>query len=186
MDNAIESGNADPSYPITALPPKALQAVYHAVTGKTESTEKVIRKNVIIDNAAIENLYHRINQELDIHALVCRPTVTVVVNYDDDGAHTYSSWDRFQSLRQIEDKVTSSVEIKIESVLRVPGTDTDQRLVISIGLDSALPILDAETKEDSDRLDFGWIASSRNAWKTIHLKIDYVDFVIAKNFVHII
>jgi len=147
-----EMTTGDPAYPITSLPPKALQAVYHAVTGKTESTEKTIRRNVLIDENSVENLYHIIKQGLDIHSLVCEPTVTISVHHEDDGSINYSSWERFSVLRQKEAKITSSIEIKVETVLRVPGTQTDQRLVIAVGLDSSLPILNAQSKENAEKL----------------------------------
>jgi hypothetical protein len=171
---------------ITSLPPKALQAVYHAATGKVATTEKSLRRNVVIDNTAVENLYHRICQEFDVQNLLAEPTVTVVIRYDEDGSCSYSSWERFTKITSIEDKSTSAVELKFEAILKVPGTDTPQRLVITVGLDSALPILEAERKKDRERLDFGWIAIARNSWKTVEIKVDYVDFVIAKNFIQVV
>lgn len=186
MGQSLQDNESDPIVPISALPAKALQAVYHAVTGKVESTEKIIRKNVIVDDASIDNLYAKISQELDVLNVICSPTITIKVTYEDDSKFTYSSWERFQKVRVGEAKVTSSLELKVESVIQVPGTGIDQRLVIAVGLDSALPLLQADRKGDRNRPDMTWLAMSRHAWRTVDIKIDYVDFVIAKNFIHTI
>lgn len=181
-----DGAESDKSLPVSALPPKALQAIYHAATGKTETIRRKIRKNVLINKGDIEALYHRLSQEYDIHDRVCEPTVTINVHLDEDVNQQYSSWERFKNIQHLNQTVTSSFILKIESVIRLPNTEKDQRLVIEVCLDSSLPVLIADQKNAADRIDFGWMLIDRNIWETVDVKIDFVDYVVAKNFLHIV
>lgn len=185
QDNGTDS-NTDQILAVTSLPPKALQAIYHAATGKTESIRRKIRKNVIIRDSDIESLYHRLLQEFSLHQQICDPTVTINIHFDEDVSQQYSSWERYKNIKHLNQTVTSSFVIKMEAVIRLPGTPIDQRLVVEVALDSSLPILMADQKKNDERPDFGWMIIDRNIWETVESKIDFVDFVVAKNFVHII
>ena len=58
---------------IDKVPHAALQALYHAVTGKTENLSKSLNKNVLVGFDDICQLHARIEQQLEHYVLVTSP-----------------------------------------------------------------------------------------------------------------
>jgi hypothetical protein len=52
--------NFDDNQALMTLPKTALRALYHAVTGKTETYSKTLSSNVVTTYNSIEQLYERI------------------------------------------------------------------------------------------------------------------------------
>lgn len=181
MTSIDSRGNAgDTKLPLQQLPTGALQAIYHAVTGKTESMSKNLEGNVIVEKGDVENLYWMLREQIGHYALICEPTVTIVINYADEKSVTYSSWEKFQALQIHHLDIVSDIIIKIELVLRLPGTDIDQRLVISVLIDSSLPMI---IDDDTDMLsDIPWFIYGQRKWNTVKTTIDFVDFLVARVF----
>jgi hypothetical protein len=159
------------------LPKTALQAIYHAVTGKTENMSKELYGSVLINSSDIDNLYDMINDQLGHYEKVCDPTVTVVVKHADERTVTYSSWARFKALKVHHLDVTSEIVIKIETVIRLPETSSEQRFIINVDLDSALPIMH---DGGPDVLGYSWFMFMRREWRTVKVNVDFVDFLVAK------
>lgn len=171
---------------LNEMPPSALQALYHAVTGKTENMKRELFGNVIVHDQDVQNIVRQIIEQIQLHENSCDPTVTVVVKHDNEKSVTYSSWERYNTLRANHPEVTSEILIKIETVLKIPNTVTDQRIVINLDIDSALPLLISDKKKKYERIDLGFFLFHRNTWKTVTLNIDFIDFLVAKNFASII
>jgi hypothetical protein len=76
---------------LDSLPKTALQAIYHAVTGKTESMSKSLRGNVLVTSADFDRLYQMLREQMGHYTLLAEPTVTVVVKCDSSRTVTYSS-----------------------------------------------------------------------------------------------
>lgn len=159
----------------------ALQAIYHAVTGKTENYSKAIDGNVVVKKDDIENLYERLRQQIEHYDLLADPTVTVVVKNENNKTVTYSSWERFNALRVNNHDLTSQFLLKIEMVIRLPKTETDQRFIISISIDSGLPVLHSNDYQQIDVFADVFAFFARN-FRTVEISIDFVDFLIAKIF----
>lgn len=167
--------------PISALPKTAVQALYHAVTGKTENLRKPYFGNVLVSEEDIDHLLSMIAEQISHYTLLASPTVTVVVK---DGAHrssTYSSWARYKELRVATKEVTSEVLLKIEFVMQLPETLTQQRCVISLTLDSALPVMCNSDFTAQLPAEFARFVMKRG-WLALDVSIDFVDFLVAKNF----
>jgi hypothetical protein len=62
-----DTSAGDSSLPIASLPKTALQAIYHAVTGKTENLARSLTGNVVISSADVDRLYEMLLDQLDIH-----------------------------------------------------------------------------------------------------------------------
>ncbi len=45
-----------------------------------------------------------------------------------------------------------------------------------------MPLIVEDKKKKHERLDLGFFIFSRNPWRTVTYKIDFVDFLVAKNF----
>ncbi|WP_324131914.1 hypothetical protein [Bosea sp. (in: a-proteobacteria)] len=171
---------------IRSLPKTALQAIYHAATGKTENLSKGLSGNVVIKHSDFDRLYRMLIDQTDIYEQVIAPVVTVVVKNANDKTVTYSSWERFLALQVNNHDITSDAVIKIEFVLKLPNTAVSQRCVINIDLDSSLPIIDRGSKNSSNDDGFGFfILFAQREWKTVQISIDFVDFLVAKAFVNI-
>jgi hypothetical protein len=179
----IQTGTGDANLPINKLPAAALQAIYHAVTGKTESLTKSFDGNVLIERDDIDNLYWMLQEQLNHYTRVCEPTTTIVVKYEDQKAVTYSSWERFQALQVHHLDVVSDIVVKIELVLRLPETGVDQRLIINVLLDSSLPVIKGQ--DDQSTL-IPWYIYGGRKWKSVSITIDFVDFLIARLFTGIV
>lgn len=167
---------------LSELPNSALQAIYHAVTGKTESMSRDHYGNVVVRFHDIRNIVHQIVDQLKIHHNVCDPTITIVTKYDNEKSVTHSSWERFEKLQENQTDVTSEITIKLETVIRIPNTVSDQRITVSLNIDSAMPLILEDKKKKHEKFDFGFFIFSRQPWRTVTYKIEFVDFLVAKNF----
>lgn len=165
------------------LPKGALQAIYHAVTGKTESLSRDFDGNVICTTADIDRLQAMITDQLNMYPMDVTPTTTIVVKTNHEQAITYSSWERFKALRVENHEVTSDFTIKSEAIFRLPNTPTPQRCVVNIVLDSSLPVIAKQRKEQEDVEAFGLFLMMRPDWRTVSVKIDFVDFLLAKSII---
>ncbi|WP_172745740.1 hypothetical protein [Neorhizobium sp. T7_12] len=179
---SAEQHNQDHQLVISKLPRTAVQALYHAVTGKTETLAQPFFGNVIIKDEDIENLLSVITEQIGHYHLVAEPTITIVVKDGNARATTYSSWPRYRELRISSKEITSEVLLKVEFVMTLPGTDTDQRCIINVGLDSALPIVCNPKFGLRLREDFVMFMRRSGGWNAVDVSIDFVDFLVAKNF----
>lgn len=171
---------------LSSLPKTAIQAIYHAVTGRTENLSKWLHGNVIVKNGDFSRLHAMLQDQWNIHPLLADPTTTIIVNTEHDRKIQYSSWPRFQAL-QIESKeITSDIVLRIEFVTELPNTSTPQRCVININIDSALPLIDSIRKESDDSPPPGFFLVIGRNWRTVEVSIDFVDYVLAKNFLSVV
>ena len=172
---------------IDSLPKTALQAIYHAVTGKTENYSKSLNGNVRIQSHDIDRLYESIIQQIEHYTVIAPPTTTIIVKTSNSKSIQYSSWERFKVIQVNIQEVTSEVAMKIEFVAMLPNTDTPQRCIINILLDSSLPVIISRQNNDEDMDDdFGYIYFVGRDWRTVKISIDFVDFLIARLFTSII
>ncbi len=177
----LDGGDGGAQLAIETLPKAAIQALYHAVTGKTENYRKTLSGNVLINFVDIERLYQLICQQLEHYQLLAKPTVTVVLKTDNSRSLTYSSWERYKALEINTAEITSEVILKIEFVASLPNTPTPQRCILNINLDSSLPMLNRGNEFDD--VPFIFAAMYLRQWQTVEISIDFVDFLIARNFV---
>lgn len=167
---------------IDQLPKTALQAIYHAVTGKTENYSKIIRGNVVINSSDIDQLYDVISQQLEHYTLLSQPTVTIVIKSSKNRTTQYSSWEKFKKLKVNFGDVTSEITIKVEFVATLPNTNVPQRCVVNILLDSALPVIDSQNEENNEEDPSEFLFFFGQKWTTVKVSIDFVDFLIARAF----
>lgn len=185
MNSAENSvGRSSGSISIENMPKTALQAIYHAVTGKTENYTKYINGNVIVRSIDFDNLYQMIVDQMGHYSMPYMPTVTVVVKSIAGKSITYSSWDRYQLLRVSSSDMTSELALKIECLVQLPNTDQPQRLIFNVSIDSSLPVISKKYGENfDDEVDeFAFFVITRSEWRTVEISIDFVDYLMAKVF----
>ncbi|MEG3150473.1 hypothetical protein U1769_11325 [Sphingomonas sp. ZT3P38] len=120
--------------------------------------------------------------QIDLHQNEIDPVVTVVVKCANDKTITYSSWARFKALRVGNHDVTSEITLKFEFVILLPNTQSPQRCIVNINLDSSLPVIIDHRKDTSEAESFGLFFVMKREWRTVKVNIDFVDFLIAKSF----
>ncbi|MGU3495580.1 hypothetical protein ACLBXM_16190 [Xanthobacteraceae bacterium A53D] len=176
-------GRNSESISLESMPKTALQAIYHAVTGKTENFTKYINGNVIVRSADIDNLYQMICDQMGHYSMPVSPTVTVIVKCANGKSITYSSWERYERIRVSLNEVTSEISLKIEFLVDLPNTPQPQRLILNVNVDSSLPILQKRNDPIEGEMDgFSLYLFTRSEWRTVELSIDFVDYMVAKIF----
>lgn len=135
-------------------PPGVLQALYHAVTGKTENYSKRLSGNVVIAHTDIVRLHDMILQRIQHYETVYPATVSVIIKDADEKKLTYSSWERFRFLEIGSMSVTSELILKFEFLIKLPSSNDPQRCIINIELDSGLPIVTAEDGISTNFISF--------------------------------
>jgi hypothetical protein len=184
MTGMTTNGQEGSNHPLKDLPAAAIQAIYHHATGKTESMSHDLSNNVIVSAEDIDNLHRMVLDQLGVHSVAFGPTVTVVVKQANSRTLTHSSWEHFKSLFTISNEVTSEVTLRYEFLVEIQQAIGPQRCVITVNLDSALPLL--EHKERNADAPFSyWMWISRE-WETAKVTIDFVDFMVARGFLNVI
>ncbi len=176
-------GRSTGTISIENMPKTALQAIYNAVTGKTENYTKYIHGNVIVKSIDIDNLYQMICDQMGHYTMPAAPTVTVVVKSAAGKSLTYSSWERYERLRVSANDITSELSLKIECLVELPNTPQPQRLIFNVSIDSSLPVISKKSDHFDDDMDgFAFFVISRSEWRTVEISIDFVDYLMAKVF----
>lgn len=169
------------TFDIGSLPRSIVQAVYHVATGKTENMKKSLHGDVLISFNDLKSLHNALTEQMEHYDIVSGPTVTVVVKLANERSITYSSWERFEKLEVSSNELTSDITIKYELVFRLPKTETDQRCIINIKLDSSLPVI-SDSKHMRQMSNLGFALLYAQEWESAVISIDFVDFLIAKVF----
>jgi hypothetical protein len=119
---------------VGGLPATAVQALYHAATGKTENLTKQLSKNFIIRESDLNQLYFKIMQQLEHFERVAGPTVTIKVQFDNRESQQFSSWVGFKLSDSGKTEIVSNVVLKFEFVIKLPEVPVPQRYVVNIDL----------------------------------------------------
>jgi hypothetical protein len=175
-------GTASNALSIENMPKAALQAIYAAATGKTERISKSFKGNVRICYADIERLYYSVKQHIEHLDMLAPPTITVVVKSENAQSFQHSSWERFEKLQPNTLVVTSEVTLKVEFVMVLPNGLGPQRLVMTVNLDSSLPVIAPEHRGPLEGPMSDVIVAFGDKWPTCNVAIDFVDFLVAQRF----
>jgi hypothetical protein len=168
---------------INRVPTSAIQALYHAATGKTENLEKRLTKNFIVRKPDLEQLYFKVLQQLEHFERVAGPTITVKVGFHNNEHQQFSSWERFRIFDAGRAEVVSDVVIKFEFLIRLPEQLDPQRYVLNIDVDSKLPMVIDEEKRGYGIFHFFF---GLEKLPSLTVSIDFIDYLCAKNFVQIV
>lgn len=165
---------------IVQLPISAIQALYHAVTGKTENLSQNFRGDFVVRKSDLDQLHTKIHQQLEQYETLAPPTVSVKVVLENQEHQQFSSWERFSAMDSSRAEVVSEVTVKYEFLLRLPNIENPQRYVLNINVDSRLPVV-SSGQEDSP---VPWFIIY--SVPTLDVSIDFVDYLCAKNFMQVV
>ncbi len=166
------------------LPATAVQALYHAATGKTENLTKQLSKDFIVRKNDLDQLYFKIQQQLEHFEKVAGPTVTINVRFHNRESQQFSSWERFKFFDSGKAEIVSDVVLKFEFLIRMPELTKPQRYVLNIDIDSKLPVVADE--DDGGRISFLSLFFSPKGFPSLTVSIDFIDYLCAKNFLQIV
>jgi len=181
--NVAGAANSN-GFSLENLPAAARQAIYHHVTGKTETLSQHFKKNVIITANDFDHLHGMLCDQLGTLHKEYGPTTTVEVKLADSRNMTHSSWEHYKKVSTITTEVTSEIILKMEFVLNIQDTPGPQRCVVSVGCDSALPLL--VNKDDAENVPLSFWHFISEDWQTVTVTIDFVDFMVARGFASIV
>jgi hypothetical protein len=164
------------------VPASTLQAIYHAVTGKTENLEKRFTKNFVVRKRDLDQLYLKVLQQLEHFERIAGPTVTIKVSFHNGENQQFSSWERFKIFDSGKIEIVSDVVIKFEFIITLPESLKPQRYIINIDIDSRLPVV-----SDGDNDSYALFRFMRlDEIPSLHVSIDFIDYLCAKNFMQIV
>lgn len=169
---------------LQSWPISAVQAMYHAVTGKTESISKELTRNVHMSLDDLRILHTKIMQKREHFKAPAPPTVTVVAKMHNNQSFRYSSWERFQMLEVASNDITSELSIKYEFLIQLPDVETIQRCIINVTIDSKLPMLKEDIEQELE--DDFYYFMTLDRIPTLGVRVEFVDFLIGKEFQQII
>lgn len=170
---------------ISNLPASVLQALYHEITGKTESLTKEFQKSYQISPRDISSLYHRVIQILEQFECT-KPTTNIVVRYQGGNIQRISSIEKFTQLGNAITEPTLGVEVSIDFLIRVPSVGKLHQYKLVIVATSHLENSPSNSNDDEFSSDDDQQIGLRFGKKPIFFKVDYVDYVVARNFVSMI
>ena len=169
----------------TPLPASAVQALYHAATGKTENLTKRLTKNFIVTKDDLNQLYLKINQQLEHFEKIAGPTVTVNVKFANSEIQQFSSWERFSFFDSGTSEIISEIIVKFEFVIKLPDINDPQRYVLTVDIDSKLPVA-ARNEGSLDDIPLHIIHYISETSPSLTISVDFIDYLCAKNLSQIV
>lgn len=161
---------------------QVLQAFYNHITAKTES---LINKLDLPIQINIENIHQlntkicQISEQYTIKALNC----SISVFHVGDSRADFSSFERFKLYDTSINSPVEQIEIKYEILKVLPNVQKPQKYTISIVLTSGI-VAESNINEIRKKLPNGFKALI--GYYTATIKINYIDYVVAKNYEHTI
>jgi hypothetical protein len=167
---------------INRVPTSAIQALYHAATGKTENLAKRLTKNFIVRKNDVDQLYFKIMQQVEHFECVAGPTITVKVSFNNHEHQQFSSWERFTIFDTGRSEIISDVVIKFEFLIKILTQQGPQRYILNVDIDSKLPMV----IDDDERSSLFDVFFGIDKIPSLNVSIDFIDYLCAKNFLQIV
>lgn len=156
---------------------KSLQNIYHELTGKTENISRSLRKHTLAELSDFIQLNEKVLQILDQYNVVST-NCTVNIYYVNDTKTQYSSFDRFKLFDSSSMSTVENIRIEYNILILLPSLQKPQSYTIEINLHSRVAL---HSRAHSD-LNFPSRILINIANNTGFVKIDYVDYTVARSF----
>ncbi len=156
-----------------------LQAVYNALTGKTEKITKQFDRPVRVEINDLIQLDARIAQTLEQYNVKAR-TCTVTVFHKEDVKEVYSSFERFKAYDSSRLCPVERIQVAYEFLILLPKVNKPQTYTLTIWLVSGVVVF-KEMREKLPKELFAIFGT-----KSGYVEVEYVDYMVARNFVSIV
>lgn len=159
---------------------KIAQAIYHAVTGKTERISRSFTENYRVDFADIEQLFAKCDQMCTQWHVLNRST-NITVHHLDENTQNFSSLERFRAYDQSQTSPVEALTIEFNLLLGLPNIEKPQPYKIVIRSISAITLM---RRMEQDMPPPTFLRFFRAG--PIVAEIDYVDYIVARSMMAII
>ena len=161
---------------------KTYQDIYNQITGKTEETKSRYKDAIKISHEDIRQLHVKIQQLLDVHDVVaCNQTINIF--YEKERKDVFTSFEKFEAFNSSSASPVVHVVLSYNVSIVPAKLQRPQEYSITIRLSSRIALL-KEIREDAPAFMQGPLAAMMTS-ETAEIKVDYVDYVIARGFIEV-
>jgi hypothetical protein len=159
---------------------KLAQAIYNAVTGKTEKLSRAYMQDFLVTGADFEQLHAKCEQASS-QWRVLQKNSNVTVHHLDDNKEVFSSFERFKIYDSSRTSATESVVYEFHLLLELPGAEKPQPYKVTLRALSGVSLVCRMEKEMAPP---PFLRMFRGA--SIVVEIEYVDYVVARNLLSMV
>lgn len=154
---------------------KIAQALYNAVTGKTESLSRSYSDNYEVNNEAIVQLYRKIIQTYAQWEVISRNENITIIHID-NSKQVFSSIDRFQAYDKSNASPVESINIAFNVLLGLPNVEKPQPYKILVSITSKIAALHKANSSNTTNMLYRLFRG-----QIITVKIEHIDSIVARN-----
>lgn len=159
---------------------KIAQAVYGAVTGKTEKLSRTYSKDYLITLADVRQLHLKCHQACG-QWTVLKKSENITVHHLDDNKEVFSSFERFSIYDYSRTSPTESIVYEFNLLLQLPTIEKPQHYKVVVRALSRAAMIRRMEKEMAPPPLLRLFGGS-----SIVVDIEYVDYVVARNILGMI
>ncbi|MBK1884563.1 hypothetical protein JIN85_19260 [Luteolibacter pohnpeiensis] len=159
---------------------KIAQAIYSAVTGKTEKLSRTYSKDYLITLDDIQQLHLKCQQACG-QWTVLNKSESITVHHLDDNKEVFSSYKRFSIYDHSKTSPTESIVYEFNLLLQLPKVEKPQHYKVVVRTLSRAAMIRRMEQEMAPPPLLSFFGSS-----SIVVDIEYVDYVVARNILGMI
>ncbi len=160
-----------------AVSMQLIQDIYNEFTGKTEEISQGYSKSYQVSLSDIEQLNSKITQ-LQEQYNICSKNCSVSIYYYEDTREVFSTFERFRMYDSSRLSPVESVLLKYDFLIKLPQTNRLQNYTLGIRLASRITVM----KKMREDFPVGFPLRPFILDRTANVSIDYVDYMVARNF----
>lgn len=161
---------------------QTLQGIYNEITGKSEEVGKSYSKPIRVQFSDIVQLNHKVTQACEQYNVVSG-NCSVTVYYVDDTRDRFSSFERFRLHNSGSTSPVESVLLKYNFLVVLPKTKQPQSYTVSIRLASRVAVA---KRMEGEFYGAPPLIIRLMGNRTAVVDIQYVDYMVARNFLNLI
>lgn len=159
---------------------KLAQAIYNAVTGKTESLSKRYSESFHVTMADLQQLHKKCTQ-MRAQWDVLGHNEHIVIQHIDDNKSEFSSFERLQIYDKSQTSPTESISCVFDILLRLPNVPKPQPYKVTVRIQSRIASC---RKFDKDGLPRPPLFIFRLfGMANIIVEVEYIDYIVARNII---
>lgn len=156
-----------------------IQSIYHSITGKTESINRLFFDFHIIRIEDFDHLHSLIEQTLEQYD--CKGLVfNGIVRYADGKSDRFSSFEKLKSFGSSRGYATVEIELEYNFLIKPPQYQEFKPYTLTIGCRNGIGILESfklqRATDAEQRMYFDFQSG------TARLELEYVDLAVARTF----
>lgn len=156
---------------------KIAQAVYHSVTGKTETVSKRFSDNYKITLEDIQQLHAKCEQMCS-QWTVLEHNENITVYHVDDNKEVFTSVDRLKLYDQSQTSPIESISFEYNVLVQLPNIPKPQPYKITVRMASRIALIKRTEQEGPTPFMLKFFRGG-----VINIDIEYVDYVVARNMI---